>query len=150
MINEFVKVKGRLSIVLMDETGNVKQQEEKNLVVNSGLAFIISRMKDTTDAVVSHLGVGSGATAAAATDTALETEITRVALDSTTIITTTVTNDTIQYVASFPAGTGTGAITEMGLFNAGAAGTMPCRTVFPVINKGALDTMVVTWKVTVA
>jgi hypothetical protein len=27
---------------------------------------------------------------------------------------------------------------------------MLCRTVFSVINKGALDTLVITWKVTVA
>jgi hypothetical protein len=56
----------------------------------------------------------------------------------------------VQYVATFSAGTGTGAITEAGIFNASSAGTLLCRTVFSVINKGALDTLVITWKVTVA
>jgi hypothetical protein len=53
-------------------------------------------------------------------------------------------------VATFGAGVATGAITEAGVFNALTAGTMLCRTVFSVINKGALDTLVITWKVTVA
>ena len=74
----------------------------------------------------------------------------RVALDSTTIVTTSVTNDSIQYVATFPAGTATAGLQEAGIFNASSAGTMLCRTVFAVINKGALDTLTITWKITVA
>jgi hypothetical protein len=55
----------------------------------------------------------------------------------------------VAYVATFPAGTGTGAVTEAGLFNASSAGTLLCRTVFSVINKGAADTLGITWTVTV-
>jgi hypothetical protein len=114
------------------------------------LAYIASRIKDSTATAMSHMGVGSGSVAAAAADTGLGTQLGRVALDSTTLVTTTATNDAVQYVATFAAGTGTGAITEAGIFNAASAGTMLCRTVFAVINKGALDTLVITWKVTVA
>jgi hypothetical protein len=53
-------------------------------------------------------------------------------------------------VATFGAGQSTGAVTEAGIFNDATAGTMLCRTVFDVINKGALDTLVITWKVAVA
>ena len=53
------------------------------------------------------------------------------------------------YVATFPAGTGTGAITEAGILNASSSGTLLCRTVFSVINKGAADTLGITWTVTV-
>ena len=63
---------------------------------------------------------------------------------------TTVTNNEIAYVASFGAGEGTGAITEAGLFNAVTGGTMLCRTVFSVVNKGASDSMTITWTVTVS
>lgn len=150
MLKDAINANGTLVIELRDENGNVKEQFEKNLVVNTGLAFIASRMKDATAAVMSHMAIGSGTAAAAATDTALGTELGRVALTSTTIVTTTVTNDSIQYVATFNAGTGTGAVTEAGLFNAASAGTMLSRTVFPVINKGALDTLTITWKITVA
>jgi hypothetical protein len=101
-------------------------------------------MKDTTDAAMSHMAVGSGTTAAAAGDTALETQIgSRVSLTSTTV-----TSNAVAYVATFAAGTGTGAITEAGIFNADTSGTMLCRTVFSVVNKGADDTLQITWTIT--
>ena len=150
MVNDSIKAKGTLQLVLTDADGNVKQQDEHNLVVSTGLAYIASRMRDATATAMSHMAVGSGTTAAAAGNSALGSQLARVALDSTTVVTTSVTGDSIQYVATFAAGTGTGAVTEAGIFNAGTAGTMLCRTVFPVINKGALDTLVITWKVTVA
>ena len=145
MIQEQMSVKGRLSVVLFDADGKVKQSQDiPNLVVNSGLAFIASRMKDTTDAAMSHMALGSGTTAAAAGNTALETQIgSRVSLTSTTV-----TANATAYVATFAAGTGTGAITEAGIFNASTAGTMLCRTVFSVVNKGADDTLQITWTIT--
>lgn len=150
MLQDNIKTKGTLTLVLTDENGNVKQQDEHNLVVSTGLAYIASRMKDATATAMSHMAVGSGSVAAAAGNTALGSELGRVALTSTTIVTTSVADDAVQYVATFPAGTGTGAITEAGILNAASAGTMLCRTVFAVINKGALDTLTITWKVTVA
>jgi len=151
MVNDGIKAKGVLQLTLIDENGNIKQQQENNLVVNTGLAYIASRIKDATAGVMTHMGVGTGSVAAAAADTALGTALgARVVLDSTTVVTTTATNDSVQFVATFGAGVSTGAITEAGIFNALTAGTMLCRTVFAVINKGALDTLVITWKVTVA
>ena len=150
MFSEKIRATGQVSFVLTDENGNVKQQDSKNLVVDSGLAFITSRMIGTTAAVMSHMAVGTGTTAAADAQTTLVTEAARVALTSSTIVTTTVSNDSVQYVATFGPGVGTAAITEAGLFNAAPAGTMLARTVFAVINKGALDTLTLTWKVTVA
>jgi hypothetical protein len=102
-------------------------------------------MKDTTDDVMSHMAIGSGTASAAAEDTALGTELGRVSLTSTTVSTNTVT-----YVATFGAGTGTGAVTEAGILNASSAGTMLCRTVFPVVNKQSGDSMTITWTVTVS
>jgi hypothetical protein len=154
MVNDSIKAKGTLTLVLTDQNGNIKQQDETNLVVTAGLAYIASRMKDATATVMTHMGVGSGgATAAATAQTALTTPLgARVVLDSTTIVTTTLAGDSIQYVATFgpnvPAATA--AISEAGIFNALTSGTMLCRTVFPVINKEALDTLVITWKVTIA
>lgn len=150
MLNENISAKGQVQFQLIDENGVVKAQETHNLVVNTGLAYITSRMKDVTTTAVSHMALGTGTTNAAGSQTTLVTEAGRVVLTSTTIVTTTVTNDSIQYVGTFPAGTATGAITEAGLFNAASAGTMVARTVFSVINKGALDSLVVTWKITVA
>ena len=146
MFNSEAKASGKLNVVLRDSEGNVKHSfEVPNLVVTTGLAFIASRMKDTTDTAMSHMAIGTGTTAAAAGDTALDTEAARVALTSTTV-----TANAIAYVASFGAGTGTGAITEAGILNASSAGTLLCRTVFDVVNKGANDTLQITWTVTLS
>jgi hypothetical protein len=150
MLNDSLKANGVLQLTLLDAAGNVKEQHEHNLVVNTGLAYIASRMKDATTGAMTHMAVGSGTGTAAATDTALGTQLSIQGLDSTTLVTTAVTNDSVQYVATFAAGVGTGAITEAGIFNAATSGVMLCRTKFDVINKGALDTLVITWKVIVA
>lgn len=148
MIIDNMKAKGRLSIVLKDADGNVKDSREvDNLVVTTGLNWIAARMYDTgSPDQMSHMAVGSGTTAAAAGDTDLGSILgSREALDSTTVST-----NTVQYVSSFEAGDGTGAITEAGIFNAATAGTMLCRTVFDVVNKGANDTLSITWTITIS
>ncbi|NBT29208.1 MAG: hypothetical protein EBT18_06925 [Gammaproteobacteria bacterium] len=147
---ESLKVKGRLNIVLRDKDGNVKDQREvNNLVVNAGLAYIISRMVGTSQAVMSHMALGAGTTAAAAGQSDLVSTLgSREALDSTTIA--GANNNQVVYVSSFEAGDATGAVTEAGIFNASTAGTMLCRTVFPVVNKAADDAMTVTWTITLS
>jgi hypothetical protein len=150
MFNDAIKMTGNLKLVLTDEHGNVKQEEEvKNLVVTVGKNFIASSMTKTTTnspAAMTHMEVGTGTTAAAVGDTTLETAV---ASSRVTLTSATVTTNNVAYVATFPAGTGTGALTEAGIFNASSSGTMLCRTVFSVINKGAADTLGITWTVTV-
>jgi hypothetical protein len=150
MINENLKLSGQLNIVLKDKDGNVKDSREvKNLVVNTGLAYIASRMVGTSKSVMSHMALGSGTTAAAAGQTDLVSILgSREALDSTTISGTN--DEKVVYVSSFEAGDATGAVTEAGIFNASTAGDMLCRTVFSVVNKAADDTMTVTWTITLS
>lgn len=150
MINEKLKLSGALSIVLTDKNGNVKDSREvKNLVVDAGLAYIISRMVGTAKSTMSHMALGAGTTAAAAGQTDLLSMLgSREALDSTTI--TGTNSEKVQYVCTFEPGDATGAVTEAGIFNASAAGDMLCRTVFPVVNKAADDQMAVTWTITLS
>jgi hypothetical protein len=147
MLNDALKLKGRVALVLKDKDGKVKESREiDNLVVDAGLDFIASRMAGTSAAVMSHMALGSGTTAAAAGNTDLESILgSREALDSTTV-----TDNTVTYVSSFEAGDATGAVTEAGIFNASTAGTMLCRTVFAVVNKQADDTLSVTWTITIS
>lgn len=146
MFQEELKMTGALKIEVFNPDGSIKETRDiKNLVVTTGKGFIASRMVGTAAAVISHMAVGTGATAAAAGDTALGAESARVAITSGTA-----SGAVATYVATFPAGTGTAALTEAGLLNAASAGTLLCRTVFSVINKGANDAMTVTWTVTVS
>jgi hypothetical protein len=141
MLHETLTMKGALSIAINGEV----VQEVPNLVVTTGKNYVASRMKDTTETAISHMAIGTSTTAAAAGDTALGAEEHRNTLTSTTVAANVVT-----YVAEFAAGEGSGAIAEAGLFNASSGGTMLCRTVFSVVNKGASDSMTITWTVTVS
>lgn len=145
MLKENLSLSGDVRIELVDKNGNTKETREiKNLVVSSGLTFICSRMADTSSNVMSHMALGSSTTAAAANQTDLISILgSREALDSTSA-----SSNTITYVASFEAGDATGAVTEAGLFNASSGGTMLCRTVFSVVNKGAQDILNITWVIT--
>lgn len=145
MIQETVKATGALQIKLYGPDGQLKQEQNvKNLVVTTGKGYIASRMVSTPTAM-SHMAIGTGTVDPVVGDTALGTQAARVALTSSAAVGAVVT-----YVASFGAGTGTGAITEAGIFNASTAGTMLCRTEFAVVNKGADDSLTITWTVTVS
>jgi hypothetical protein len=149
MIDEQIKITGHVDVVVTDKNGNIKDTRSiKNLVLTTGKTFIAASMlKTTTNSPVamSHMAIGSGTTAALVANTAMETQLARVALASATSAGAVVT-----YTASFPAGTGTGAVTEAGIFNNSSGGDMLCRTVFSVVNKGTDDALSITWTVTVS
>ncbi len=145
MINEDIKVTGNVLVEITGPDGQVKDRREiKNLVVGAGKTFIAARMVGTPTAM-SHMAIGASSTAAANADTTLGSELGRVALASSTS-----SGNVVTYAASFPAGTGTGAVVEAGVFNASSGGTQLCRTTFAVVNKGADDAMSITWQITVS
>ena len=149
MFTESINLTGKLNIVLLDQFGNVKDTRDvKNLVVTAGKTVIASRMAGNTSPLMSRMAVGTSSVAATISDTTLGTAVAagNVALDSTTA-----TTNTLTYVATFPAGTGTGALTEAGIFNGyPAVGSMLCRTVFSTVTKGAADVIVITWTVSIS
>lgn len=141
MITDELKLKGRVVVRLNGEV----VQDVDNLVVTAGKGYVASRMKDTSATAMSHMAIGSGSTAAAASQTALVSEEARVTLTSTTV-----TNAEVAYVGTFPAGTGTATLNEAAILNASSGGTMLCRVVFSgSISKASTDSMTVTWTVTV-
>ena len=137
-------LKGKLTISL---NGKIVQETE-NLVVTAGKEWVADRMKDTST-VMTHMGVGTSSTAAALTDTALVAQHS----DGRQPLTTSggvVAGAVITFHRTFAAADQTGAITEAGIFTAATGGTMLARTVFGVVNKGALDTMTISWAVTIS
>ena len=147
--SEVLKITGALTVTLFDKNGNVKDKRDaKNLVVSAGKTFIASSMTKTTTnspAAMTHMAIGTGTTTPAVGQTTLTTEAGRVTLASGTA-----SSNQVTYTATFPAGTGTGAITEAAILNASTGGTMLCRTTFPVVNKAAGDSIAVTWVVTIS
>jgi hypothetical protein len=141
-----VPVIGALQIVLTDKDGNVKEQRNvENLVVTVGKNAIADQiLASPTFTKPTHMAVGTGSTAANVADTTLETETARVAL-----ATKTRSGNVVTYTATFPAGTGTGALTEAGIFDASSSGNMWNRVVYSVINKAAGDSLAISWTTTI-
>lgn len=127
------------------KTGKTRTYKEKNLVVTVGKNHIADQLAAQAQGQMSHMALGTGTTAAVAGDTTLETELDRNALTSLTN-----SSNTITYVGDWAAGDGTGAITEAGIFNSASAGTMLVRSVFAAKNKGAGDSLTITWVVTIS
>lgn len=145
-MNDLIKVSGSVSFKVVSDKGEVTYEETvPNLVVTVGKTFIASRMASAVATVMGYMAVGTSGTAPAITDTALGAEIARVALTSTTP-----SANTVQYVATFGAGVGTGSLQEAGIFDANTLGNMLCHTVFTTIPKGASDTLSVTWTITIS
>lgn len=145
-----VEVIGHWDMVLTGPDGAVKDQRSgKNVVVTNGLEFLASFMNSAATAAstftMRYVAIGTDSTSEAVSNTALGSEASR----HTGTVTYT-SGALYEVVATFAAGSGTGAIVEYGLFSSNTAGTMFSRDTESVINKGASDTLTVTTKVTVA
>lgn len=143
-VQEVVRGRGELTLELFGPDGKLKQRVRRlNLIVTSGKNHQADQMSDQGEGAMSHMAIGTGTTSPVVGDTTLEAEVGRVALDSKTQ-----SDNVVAYVSTFGAGTGTGAITESGILNASSAGVLFNRTTFSVINKGANDSLKLTFNVT--
>ena len=142
-MNENTHTQGRVRIV-HERCGQVLSDDTiDNLIVTTGKNWEAARKKNTgMPAELGWMACGIGAIAPLAADTVLGAENGRVALATAG---GTVAANVVTYQGAFGPGVGTGALTEIGLFNAAAAGTMVSRATFPVKNKEAGDTLTFTW-----
>jgi hypothetical protein len=123
----------------------------RNKIVNAGLALAAGLLNGSgSPTTPTYIAVGTGVVAVSATDTALGTETATSGLSravgTVSLVTTTVTNDTAQWLKSFSV-SGTVSVTESGVFNAASVGTMLCRQTFTAIGVVNGDTLQITWKV---
>lgn len=131
-----------------------------NLMTTVGKAAVAALINGVGGvAIFASIGQGTGSTAAAIGDTTLGTEVKAdgtaasgvhaVAAATASLVTTTGTNDTAQFVGTISE-TATIAVTESGVFNATTNGTLLCRQVFSAINVVSGDSLQFTWKVKAA
>jgi hypothetical protein len=118
--------------------------EKKNLIVTVGKTFLADAFLGAAGNAFNYVGVGTGTASPAITDTALSAEIARVAFTSVTQVDNVITTST-----AFTAGVATGTWAEAGIFNDSSAGTLFSRVTFSSISKGALDSVVVNWVITI-
>lgn len=118
------------------------------VLTNAGKAIVTNRLRSGgTEPLNAAWGTGSGTAAIA--DTTLFTEATPRAAGTSSQVTTTVTNDTYQVVATITA-TGTLAITNAGLFDVitASSGNLFVKGDFTTINLVTADSIQFTFKTT--
>lgn len=140
-MKDSIRITGLVEFI--DLQGNVVKIP--NLIVTLGKNWISSRITGA-ESVASHIAVGSGANVAALGDSTLQAEFFRKALSTSG---GTPSNNTVVFETTLLAGEGTGAITEVGLFDAASSGTLIARTVFAVQNKAVADITTVRWTFTI-
>jgi hypothetical protein len=145
-----LEIIGHWNMTCRGPDGQIKAERSgKNVVVTNGLEFLASFMNSAATSAstftMRYIAVGTDATSEAVSNTALGTEVGR----HTGTVTYT-SGALYEVVATFAAGSATGAIVEYGLLSSNTAGTLFSRDTEAVINVGASDTLTVTTKVTVA
>lgn len=139
MIDETMQLQGAMTLIVRRASGDIETVHKDNIIVNVGFDFIADAIGKSASrpSVMGFIALGTGTTAAAASQSALVSELDR---NAATYAHTTGTK-AFSFTADFPVGDGTGAITEAGVFNAASGGIMLDRVVFPVVNKGADDSL---------
>ncbi len=143
-IKSGLEIIANVDIVLRGADGFIKDERHiHNTVTTLGKTHVADRLASTpSEAAMGWMAIGTGTGGT----TALTTELDRNAHTSYTH-----TDAVVTYVGDWAAGDGTGAITEAGIFNlVTIGGTMFVYSSFSVVNKGASDTLKITWTVTIS
>jgi hypothetical protein len=138
-VTETLKQTGDVIVTKVSPDGTKQTYEFKNRVVDSGLTLLINKFITGAGVAPTNITIGTGTAAVTATDVSTTT------LASAVISATIVSGNTVEFQADWPAGVGTGAVTEAGIF---CSGTLFARTVFPVVNKLPLDELYISWIIT--
>ena len=149
-----IRITANLRIEIRDAaTGALKRRiETHNLVVTAGLNLLRDYLRGTPAVTgLNYFAIGTGTTAAAAGNTALQTEVFRDTYTQTSVTAGTLTIK--YYLASGSANGNT--IAEAGLFGNGAtgaanSGTLFARAVFAADAKTVSEAWTFTWDVTLA
>lgn len=145
-----IKLKGRYFATVFGPDGKPRQSVQgDNVITTVGKEWLASFLGSAAAAAATftakYAAIGSDATAEAAANTAMGTELAR-----QTGTVSYISGGIVQVVATFAAGTGTGTIYEYGLFSSSAAGTLISRDTEALITKGASDTLAVTYQLTLS
>jgi len=144
---EKIGLRGEVFIELYDKEGKLKDYRHiKNLIPSKAIDTICDTLGSTYNIEWNRIAIGGGTTAPASTDTALENEYAR----KISTYSHTTGSNYWEHTVTFLAGEGTGAITETGMFDLDAGGTLLARQTFGVVNKGANDELKITWKFTLS
>ncbi len=147
------KIKGRIRLECFDSKGVSKWDTGwiDNGTPNVAFAVFSGLAGNTgSQAAFTYLAVGTSSTAFAASQTALQAEITDSGLEraaaTVSRVTTTQTNDTLQLTKTWTA-TGSKTVEEIGVFNASSAGVMGGRALTTTKTLTSTDVLVGTYQI---
>lgn len=121
-------------------TGKIIQFEDDAVVVTAGKRRIADLVNGRSTVFFNYCAVGSGSATPTIGDVALSAELAR------NIVTSTSRNSTQAiFETFFTTAQAIGTVTESGLFDASANGTMLCRGNFEGINKTNTQTLTIVW-----
>ena len=142
-----IGIKGKAHLQLFGPDGVLKEERIiYNTVTELMDAQVADAMSDQGDGTIDFMSVGTGSGQTSA-DTGLDATLDRTALDSTTQGAGGADNDVV-YVCTWAAADGTGAITEAGVLRDDDDTKLMLYADFAVVNKGAADSLVITWTAT--
>jgi hypothetical protein len=137
-------IKGTLKLAALRQDGTTETLAIENTVVKVGLVKLATVLAGGSfGTALSHIALGNGSTAVAATDTALAAELSRHA--ATVAQLAAPDNNKVQFTKAFAQGAITGTFREAGIFDAASVGNMFNRTVFTDFVVGTFDTFTITW-----
>jgi hypothetical protein len=145
-ISEQIKTKCHMTLKLFDKDGRRKALRKVfNTVTNAAKYGIMDQIlaSPTLTAKPGWMELGTGTPASTLLGAYVSGS--RTVLDSKTRL-----NNVVTMVCTFPAGVGTGALTEAGIFDVVTQNTvnMWMSASFAVVNKLSTDSLVITWSLT--
>jgi len=140
-------IKGLCHLELFGPDGKLKEERViYNTITELHDAHVADQLSDQGEVAIGYMAVGTGSGQTSAS-TGLAATLDRNALTSTTQGAAGDDNDVI-FVGTWAAGDGTGAITEAGIMRLDDDASLQTYADFDVVNKGAGDSLVITWTVT--
>jgi hypothetical protein len=148
MLQDDIELEGRLTFELIEDGEVVERQVEKNAIVDDGRNNILRAIGNLESInTYVYLAVGTDGTSVTDSDSALGTEVERIALDDGN---NEYTHDAgaveISGEWTFSESQANSSLAEAGLFSASSGGTMLNRTVIsPTIDKSSSQKLRITW-----
>lgn len=134
-----------VTIAACDINGNLLcEYKEHNMAVTSGRNLIRDLLNNSTSSGLTHFAIGTSTTAVTSTQTTLGTQV---FIDTITQTIADTAKLTVKYFLGTANANGS-TLSEAGIFNSSAAGTMYSRVTHTGIVKDASTTVTYTWELT--
>lgn len=146
-----IKLRGHLRMQLMDLSGEVlRTLDFDNLCVTQGRSWVLGQLQSVnliTSQVLNYIAVGSGGAAPTTADTALGNEVTRLIVGTWVTSTLTANPPSWQAQALLTTNVANTTLSEIGIFNSSAAGTMLGHQTFSSFVKATSNTLGISYTI---